>query len=62
MRANRVATFFKPLAATGNRKHEEHDMRLEIDNRLHLHGAPEKLAAQFCAQFTLDNPLYIAAR
>ena len=37
-------------------------MKLEIDNRLHLHGAPEKLAAQFCAQFTLDNPLYVAAR
>ena len=37
-------------------------MRIELDNNLHLHGAPEKLAAQFCAQFTLDNPLYIAAR
>ena len=37
-------------------------MRLEIDNRLRLHWPPEKLAAQFCAQFTLDNPLYIAAR
>ena len=37
-------------------------MKLEIDNRLHLHGAPEKLAAQLCAQFSLDNPLYIAAR
>ena len=42
---------------------EGHDMmKLEIDNRLHLHGAPEKLAAQLCAQFTLDNPLFIAAR
>ena len=37
-------------------------MRIELDNNLHLHGAPEKLAAQFCAQFTLDNPLYVAAR
>ena len=37
-------------------------MKLEIDNKLHLHGAPEKLAAQFCAQFTLPNPEYIAAR
>ena len=37
-------------------------MRIELDNKLHIHGAPEKLAAQFCAQFTLDNPLYIAAR
>ena len=37
-------------------------MELSIDSKLHIHGAPEKLAAQFCAQFTLDNPLYIAAR
>ena len=32
-------------------------MKLELNNKLHLHGAPAELAAQFCAQFTLDNPL-----
>ena len=37
-------------------------MKLELNNKLHLHGAPAELAAQLRAQFTLDNPLYIAAR
>ena len=53
---------FTPLAATGDRKHEEHNMKLEINNKLHLHGAPEKLTAQLCATFTLPNPELIAAR
>ena len=37
-------------------------MKVEIDNDLRLHDAPKELAAQLRAQFTLDNPLYIAAR
>ena len=37
-------------------------MRLEIDNKLHLHGAPAELAAEIRAQFTVDYPEYISAR
>ena len=37
-------------------------IKLELDNRLHLHGVPAELAAQLCAQFTVDNPLFVAAR
>ena len=54
---------FTPLAAARDQKHEEHEMiKLELDNRLHLHGVPAELAAQLCAQFTVDNPLFVAAR
>ena len=50
------------LGSDRKQKHEEHNMKLELDSKLHLHGAPEKLVAQFYAAFTLPNPEYIAAR
>ena len=37
-------------------------MKIELDNKLHLHGAPAELAAELRAYFAVANPEYISAR